>query len=412
MNFHTYHFDIQKVISFRNLLPKISKALGENFSPIFHEAVRWSKEQLAYVGIEIPIPIYHEDLEVFVNKETNHMLAFRLNMLRPKKSVLDILEFYAGNKKQEIIIESLEKAIGFNINEGSFLETALLNKVQKRLGKLSPNGKILADTSLRKKIRRLYNDSDRLKMIEIMSTYGENVVTLGSIVNLLKENKDSVKKFCSDSDLFVKRYLILCNECGAAHLSFSAKSKANKALADSNNYCASCGEKGKLEIVESFEIVKAVRLGIQQGLWLESLASDIISEFTNQIWIGQMVDTNELDVLSIFCDKRVLIECKDTSFGQNDFYVTAMKAQDIGADIVIVIVTRDIHPNVQSIIDRYNREGERTFTLLIETSSEKIKSSLMETLKGIQDKYITEWFYGERYFAPFGFVRRFPRRYR
>lgn len=413
MNFRTYHCNAQNVVSFKDLLPKISKTLGENFTPLFHEALRKTNKQLANVGLEISIPIFEEDLEVFINKETKHALALRLIPGSPNKPFLDMLEFSAGNK-MEHIRESLQKAIGVNIKEGSFLETALLNRVQKRLGKLSPNGKKLADNKLRQKIRILYNDSVRSKVTKILSTYSDNVVSLEAIKDLLKENNSSIKKLCNDSGLFAKRYVILCNECATPHLAFSTKKKAADAMADSNNYCALCEKKGTLDIVEGYEVLEVLRLGIQQGLWLESLASDVISEFTQHIWSGQMVDTNELDVLSVYCDKIILIECKDTSFGQNDFYVTAMKAQDIQADIVIIVLTHDINPNVQSNIDRYKHEGERTFRTIIDTSVEKIRSSLKTTLEKIQNDYITKWFSAgvDRYFLRSRFPRRFISQYR
>jgi len=413
MNLYTYHCNLQKAASFENLLPKISKSLGQSFSPILGEAVRWSEKQLADIDLKVSVPIYNENTEVFVNKESKHAFAFRLNSFYPNNFVLDVLEF-SEKKETENIIQLIEKAIEVSIKESSFLEATLLERVRKRLGKLSPNGKMLADDNLRQGIRRLYNDSIRSKIAEIIDTYGENTLSLEAIKGLLKEKKSIIKEFCDNSDLFVKKYVIACNECGTPYLTFANKEKAKNALAESNNYCANCGKKDALNVVEGYGVVETVRRGIQQGLWLESLVSDVVSEFTQQIWAGQMVDTDELDGLSIYCDKIILIECKDTSFGQNDFYVTAMKAQDIGADIVVIITTHEIHPNVQNNIDRYNKESERTFKIITKTSTKEIKSSLEDFLKETQNKYVAKWFRGgsEGYFLPHRFSKRIIRRYR
>lgn len=406
MNFCSFHCHLQKVSSLKNLVPRISKVLGESFNSVFSEAAHWTETQLAKVGLRISVPLYAEDLEIFISKQTKHVFGFRLIHTSrpgsPPKVALDILEISPENK-EESKIESLGKAIGANIEKGSFIESIIVAELHKRLGKLSPNGKILADSMLRQRIRRLYNDNIRSKMKEIVNTYGENVLPLETIRELLKEKKSIVKQFFDDPDLFIKKYVIVCDECGTLYLTFSTKEKAESALSDSHNYCSVCGKGGSLNIYEGYAVAEAIRRGIQQGLWLESLAADVTSEFTHNMWIGQMIDANEIDVLSIYCDKVVLIECKDASFGQNDFYVTAMKAQDIQANIVIIITTHDIHPNVQKSIDRYKGE-RRIFRIISKTSTEEIQSSLRQILSEIQNNYVTGWLRGELvepYFSPY-----------
>lgn len=408
MNFHPYHCSFKKTIFLKDLCPQISKTLGEDFIPVFSETTKLAKEQFVNIGLRISIPLYNKDLEVFINKKTNHALAFRVIGRFANETLLDILDFSPGNKEQDTI-KSLRKAFEVNIKERSFMETEVLfNKLQKRLGKLSPNGKVLTNNASRRGIRRLYADGIRSKIEKILITYGANILPVKVIKNLLKEKNGNVKKLCDDPDLFKKQYLIVCNQCGTFCLTFPTQEKAKNALSDSNNYCNECEKKDTFVIIEGYQVVEVIHRGIQQGLWLESLTSDVISELTSHVWSGQMVDANELDVLSIYCDKIVLIECKDSSFGQNDFYVTAMKAEDVQANVVIIITTHGIHPNVQNNIDKYKDARERTFRIIIETSAEGIKSSLKTNLKEIQDNYITEWFHGDlnRYFLS----NRIPRR--
>jgi len=392
MNFSVYHCEIEKKDILKDIFQRIKKFLGNDFCPIFEVAEKLAKDKLRSIGLDVPLFLSNEELEIFINEKDKYALGFRI--VPTPSPLLDIIEF-SVEKKDRKVQELLENLMGTKIKKGSFIENILLERVQRRLGKLSPNGKKLADTSIRNKIRRLYDDNIRSKITKIIYTYGENVVPLQAIKESLKTRMNETKRFCDDPELFEKKYVIVCKECGTSYLAFSTKEKAHNALTDSNNYCTFCEKENVLDIVEGYRVVEALRLGIDQGLWLESLVGDIISEFTSHVWIGQIVDTNELDVLSIFCDKVVLVECKDTSFGQNDFYVTAMKAQDIQADVVLIVVTRDIHPNVKRNIERYKREGERSFETIIGNSAEKIKELLKTTLITIQDKYIKEWLSGE-----------------
>lgn len=389
MSFRTYHCTPQGAVTFEELLALISKSVGSNFSPILREAAREIKEELASVGLVISVPVHDEDIEILLNRETKHLLALRFSSF--EESGLDMLEFSGGTKRQDII-EPLQKAIGVNIDKGSLLEAALFKTVQERLGKLSRNGKVLADRASREAIRRLYDDTLRQKMKTILSALHDHMLPLEAFKYLLKGNSTAMKKLFDDSRLFERSYGIRCKTCGSMQLVFPTRDKADDAMAHSKNYCAACKSEGTLAITEAYETIETARLAIQQGLWLESLASDVVSQVTEHIWTGQMVNSSELDVLSIYCDKIVLIECKDSSFGQNDLHAAAAKAEDVRADIVMIVVTRDLHPNVQASVDRYNQKGERTFRTIVNNSTKKIQSALKTSLEETRSNFINRWF--------------------
>lgn len=117
-----------------------------------------------------------------------------------------------------------------------------------------------------------------------------------------------------------------------------------------------------------------------------------------------MVETNELDALATFAESVWLVECKDSRFGQNDLYVTAIKAEAVGADHVVVLTTNDIHENVQQAANQIRESGRRRrsgFKFLSAQGAADLRSQFEEVLMEAQANHIrgwlapsTEWFPG------------------
>jgi len=402
MNLFTYHCSVQESVTLQWVREKVRRALGENFVPLVNGAVQQVDRQLDDAGFRILTPTTEVVFEIFLNKPARRVLVVRFyplgygEPLSAEGTDFEILELSAGRVSEDTLKKLQKEITGNTITHGTVLETKRLDGVNKSLGKLSPNGKKLAESKLRRDIQRLYDDGLRLKLARIMSTYGDNLLTSEAIRKLLGESKRSIGTLCNDSALFGNTYAISCRRCGTPHLILSHKKRAGEVLADSDNYCTSCKGRGTLGLMEGYRLTEAVRVGIQHGIWLESLASDIVSKRTRHIWSGQMVNSNELDVLAIYCDKIILIECKDRSFGQNDFYVTAMKAQEIGAHVVFIIVTHDINPSVQSMINTYKMETDRAFKTIVGNSTKAISGSLDEALDEIRENYIGDWLWPQR----------------
>jgi hypothetical protein len=163
---------------------------------------------------------------------------------------------------------------------------------------------------------------------------------------------------------------------------------------DTGGECAACGATA-LKTVEAYSVAEPFFRGVRQGLWLESLASDVLQSRTDTVWTGQMVGTNEIDVMGVTADRTILIECKDTSFGQNDLYVTAIKAGQVEADEVVVVSTRELHQNVMSQIQKIGRDsGVREFSVVTETTASAIEQELTRVLDGFRRQQLADWISG------------------
>lgn len=89
---------------------------------------------------------------------------------------------------------------------------------------------------------------------------------------------------------------------------------------------------------------------------------------------------------------RVLIECKDTTFGANDLSVLAMKAMQLSADKVIIITTRDVHQNVLDAIPEMTRGLDaRSFEVISQPSASEIRKELDAYLDRLATEYVQSW---------------------
>jgi hypothetical protein len=274
----------------------------------------------------------------------------------------------------------------------------IIERLKQRLGDLSPNGKMLADLSLRTHIRRLYDDGVRQRLTPISTTFGDNPAPRSALERLDQTEKTIDPIDFINSEFASSSFLIFCDSCDIPpYLAFSERAKAEAIIADVGRKCIACGKR-KLSVHETFSIREPYVRGLQQGLWLESLASDVLTSRTEAAWTGQMVELNEIDVLGVFMEHTILIECKDTSFGKNDLYITAIKAQQVDADLVIIISTNDVHPNVREGVTKIGgRRERREFEIIADQSAEVIKDKLTAILNALSQGYISRWIEGDAF---------------
>jgi hypothetical protein len=89
-----------------------------------------------------------------------------------------------------------------------------------------------------------------------------------------------------------------------------------------------------------------------------------------------------------------MFECKDRGIGQNDLYVAAVKAQTLRADVVAMVSTQPLHPNVHEVLTGLNsrREGQDDkFTAIIGDSASDIKSQLTAFLDNLSAIDLNNW---------------------
>lgn len=130
----------------------------------------------------------------------------------------------------------------------------------------------------------------------------------------------------------------------------------------------------------------------KDGLWLESLAADVIQERTDLVWPGQMIGEDEIDTLAIFANAIVGVECKDSNIILHDFRVAHHKAQQMQAQALIFMVTGDIDPNVHKTVERIrNRDKALEFIFVHDRTCEGLRSQLNTVLDSLEVQGVERW---------------------
>ena len=106
---------------------------------------------------------------------------------------------------------------------------------------------------------------------------------------------------------------------------------------------------------------------------------------------GQMVETFELDVIAVGYSRVILLECKDTSFGQNDFINLNAKAEEISANTIGIVSTQPLHENVVRLIERTRAQtGRVIFTIQNTEDSTSISSQIEREMTNTRNEYLRQ----------------------
>ena len=278
-------------------------------------------------------------------------------------------------KAEEIcnIISKAKKVI--NYQKGYFLDQESIIQLNKKLKKLSPNGKIVND----KKFNRLFlkiisSDQLRLLIKKIADTYNGLPVPLEQIKNLNVDTSE-LNKLIFDQELTTKDYKIICEQCKQpSEFLFKKREDAINSLKKAKFSCPKCS--GNKTCILEYYYLTTKTIKLIKGVWLEKLCAEHIKKFTNNYWAGYVLDQNELDGVTIFSKDIILIECKDTSFGQTDLYTTLAKADDLNAKRILVVTTNHVHDNLKKLIEKYEKEGKRKIKIINGIEIIKIKKEL------------------------------------
>jgi len=394
MNIATFHARLKDKLKFSDLVSKLAEVSG--YEPLFGAACQRLVERLEPFGInEPPLGLSGLQVEVLIAPDTGSCIVVKTS----PGLLTGLPEVYAdlmslSTAEVADIPRIVSEAFGLTAEPGSVRSAQEERRLSQVLGELSPNGKMLADPTVRAAARRLYDDELRSDLSAITSAVGDSPVPADILgqMETFRRRRQRLKDIVSDQSLAQKHFLVFCKSCGLPHLAFDTPERAAAVIADVNGKCGTC-QKKELFVEESYAIAQAIVRAIQQGLWLESLVSDVMCERARVVWSGQMVGTNEIDVLSVCAEKVVLIECKDAPLGQNDVYVTAMKAEDVGADAVIMVTTNEVHPNVRDAVKRLGAgaRSARTFTLISQDCCEAIRRDLSIELDRMQNAHVKGW---------------------
>ena len=343
--------------------------------------------------------------EILVDDKSETLMCINRISLYPKYGILEIFIVYKNKKILENIIELLKEHPSIKeLKDGTYIETRKILQYNEDLKKLSPHGKFLKDKNNINLCKKLYDDRTRKLIRNIISNFENLPLPLDLIKTEIakkKEEKEIVEKICRDPNLFEKKFIFVCKRCGypSFDISFNDKKTAEKILNDSS-FSFNCANKecnsNEAIIKEVFVVKKNVIKIIRHGIWLEYMIAEILNTETRKVWIGVMHDNDELDVVAVGLNKSILVECKDGTFGQNDLYSLMIQAGDINADVVLIVTTQPVHPNVKSTLNKYKEKGKRIMKI-IEGNSTEIKNELNKFLNNLKKEYINSFFIWKPY---------------
>jgi len=190
--------------------------------------------------------------------------------------------------------------------------------------------------------------------------------------------------------IFKESYIANCNKCPETYpvyiTSFESKEAVVKNLEDKVMLCPLCGKEltTKNATIESVYSFTEIGQECAKGLWLDAyILSLLIKEgiSPNKIKCCHFHDKDELDHVFIDSSNFIVTETKDKNIGQNDIYVTAMKATRIGADKVFLISTEEIS---KDILPQTGEEDKPTYISISGSTkdiSKKLKSEIQKMRK-------------------------------
>lgn len=165
--------------------------------------------------------------------------------------------------------------------------------------------------------------------------------------------------------------------------------------------CRECYDDSVRSAIRSNKLAGGeVTTALRQGLWLEHLVADVCLQFTEDVWAGQMADLFEVDVIANVDGQILLFECKDSSLGQNDFFIALKKAHAINADLLVLIATKPFHSNVvraiEGELDRADEDGDSVIIPILRldrSDAAGIADSLGAFLRELRWLTVFHWLY-------------------
>lgn len=386
----------------------VSKYIGEQFGWI--EPLGQNEKPLAIRS------------EVYLNPELKHLIAYRdPNQAgrSARQGRREGVDYLIASESDDL--GSLDKvfhdAIGglsdAPLEAGSLQEKAIAASVEESLQKLSPNGRKLSDEPFLSECSKLENNDIRVDLQTLQRTFQDSPVTKDMIAKIewFANRSDRLDALLANREVLDISFGAQCATCKDASIIFDSR-EACDTLIDSRPTCAEC-KKRDFEVVELYRCRSALAEAIQQGLWLEALALDGVRKRTSSVWAGYMAGSDEVDAIAVYADRVLLLECKDTSFGQNEFYVARAKAENVDATEICVLTTRDVHSNVQSVVkqanqnrQQYLRSRPRQYSLIVSPDASELRKGLDNELNRMDQAVIRNWF-GGVYYPPYVFDMEF-----
>lgn len=384
------------MFSHKNLhLNELLRALTPlGLSPVFATARNLLFEELSPFELRIP-QVFDTKAEAFSSPDHQKaVLARTSGVTLQNGSEVSLLDLVLLSREQPLdsLIQAITQKLGLELLDNSYREETLIERVRGRVTATGPNGKLLEDQAVIKSAAVLEDDHIREQLKEVCITLGPVSIPRSELEKLPSLTKAEDIDELIRLGALVRNFQLHCKSCQTSLLVFAEFADAENNLR--NSVKCPCG-RSRLQILETFALDALYQRVLQQGLWLEALVSGVVDSRSCRQWAGRMLGTDEIDVICVIANRIIMFECKDKSFGQNDLYVAAVKAQRLRADMVVIISTHRLHSNVYERIEQLNagREGEKDdkFVAISSPHTTEIKGKLFDLLNKLRRIELTNW---------------------
>lgn len=348
---------------------------------------KFSNEITYFCPPNFSVPFFSNSHEIIVDSKKNILINLS-SVNNPSNSNNFNVRIFC--KIPDLRIKNIIKRIKSNkkIHEffdGTFQESHIVGRLNTDLEKLSGNGKIINNEKFIAFWKYGENVSSRIPLKKYISKIGMIPIPEENFEKVSRSIDKSIPLLVKNTNITLKQFAINCDECHNYPILYENEQRARDALKDSK--CGECGKKA-LRLTKAIQLRPEMHTVISGGAWLERLVATTINKYTKHVWAGRMYGNDEIDVIAFFCGKTFIVECKDTSFGQNDYYILLRKAENINANSIIVVTTEKLHKNVSNSIEKDFKEEKRKILVIEEKDANKITSHLNEYFQKVLDKYI------------------------
>lgn len=350
------------------------------------------------LGLNIPSPIIGIPSSDLLSKPDNSALCY-VRLLETSEDP------QSRSFGLDLIIVSMDRSVGAQLLaecqsalggqeavRGTSLEAQIAKSLEEQV-KEGTHTKLLSDPEFTLSLESLYDPTIRQQFRSFVDTFGDSAISGTLIEEILPRvgdlKKSEIRRLINNENWFSKQFSIGCYRCGAFTLAFSTRKEAQESLKPSiSRKCFRCAE-DTLDVIETFALREALLKGLTEGLWLEHLVHQIIQPVSVFSSGGIIFENFEIDVVSVSWENIILFECKDTSFGERDFWMSVPKAQALDANVLWIVTTQPLHDNVKNALDR--QKGQVRFKIFITeklADQQSIASDISQKLEQVQNSFL------------------------
>lgn len=401
MKVQTWHIPIPEKVPFEEIKKQL---LGKGSISVVDEAGKTFRKYTEPLKITMPFPfVTIPSSDLLSSQDGNALCYIELVEESPETQRLNLIVISKDELTESQLLTDCQSVLGKQeATRGTTREAKIVKSLEGRL-KEGPHRKLLNSPEFTAPLETLYDSVVRNQLRSFLDIFSDSIVSKALIEDILPKKsalkKAEIHRLLNNGSWFSKQFSIGCSKCGASTLVFSTKEEAQESLSHSTSHkCFMC-EENTLEAVEVFGLKEAILKGLAQGLWLEYLVHQVVEPLSIFSTAGVELENFEIDVISVTCESVILFECKDTSFGERDFWMSVPKAQAVDANILWIVTTEPLHENVKRTID--GQKKQVGFTIYVTESfadQQSITGDISHKLEQVQNYFLRNLFAREHEF--------------